>query len=159
MVFDHQMHMSNLITRIGWEARANPSAVLLDSAREFVDYLLFVDETPLQGPLRGTSGFAERFAAQGPRDGKGRSLRDLDLRHRTFRYPCSYMIYSAAFEALPGEAKEAIYRRMWQILSGAEHSPKYARLTVADRRAIFEILSETKKDLPAFFHAISGALH
>jgi hypothetical protein len=61
------------------------------------------------------------------------------------------MIYSASFEALPEEAKAAIYRRMWQILSGAERNPKYARLTTADRRAILEILSETKKDLPAYF--------
>jgi hypothetical protein len=151
LVFDHQMHMSNLITRVGWEARAYPSRHLADSAREFVDYLLFVDEAPLQGPLRGTSGFTEAFAAQGPRDRKGRSLRDMDLEHRTFRYPCSYMIYSASFEALPGEAKTAIYKRMWQILSGAERDPKYTRLTMADRRAIVEILGDTKKDLPAYF--------
>jgi hypothetical protein len=152
LVFDHQMHMSNLITRVGYEARANPSAPLAGYAREFVDYLLFVDEAPLRGPIRGASGFAEAFPAQGPRDRKGRSLRDLDLQSRTFRYPCSYMIYSAAFEALPGPAKEAIYKRLWQILSGADRNPKYARLTT-DGRAIVEILSETKKDLPAYFHA------
>jgi hypothetical protein len=43
MVFDHQMHMANLITRIGWDARADVGR-LEDEAREFVDYLLFVDE-------------------------------------------------------------------------------------------------------------------
>ena len=151
LVFDHQMHMSNLITRLGWEARANPARLLADSAREFVDYLLFVDEAPLRGPLGGTSGFTEAFAALGPRDRKGRSLRDLELQHRTFQYPCSYMIYSASFEALPAQAKDAIYQRMWRILSGADHNPKYARLTTADRRAIMEILCDTKKDLPAYF--------
>ena len=61
---------------------------------ELVDYLLFIDEAPLPGPVHGTSGFAEKFAAQGPRDSHGRSLRELDLRTRLFRYPCSYMIYS-----------------------------------------------------------------
>jgi hypothetical protein len=151
MVFDHQMHMTNLITRLGWEARVSPRSSLADSAREVVDYLLFVDEAPLKGPIRGTSGFTETFAAQGPRDRKGRSLRDLDLQHRVFRYPCSYMIYSEAFDALPAEAKDAIYKRMWQILSGGESGTKYARFTAADRRAILEILSDTKKDLPAWF--------
>lgn len=57
--------------------------------------MLFVDEAPLTGPVKGGSGFAEAFAARGPRDGKGRSLRDFALRRRLFRYPCSYMIYTA----------------------------------------------------------------
>ncbi len=72
-------------------------------------------------------------------------------RHRLMRYPCSYMIYSPAFDALPAEAKEAIYRRMWQILSGQEKEKKYARLSPADRRAIVEILRDTKPDLPDYF--------
>ena len=43
--------MSNLLTRIGWEARAglydkrrDLAAGLRDAARELVDYLLFVDQ-------------------------------------------------------------------------------------------------------------------
>ena len=64
--------------------------------------------------------------------------------------PCSYMIYAPQFDALPREAKEAIYWRMWQILSGREQDPRYRRLTVDDRRAIVEILRDTKKDLPSY---------
>jgi hypothetical protein len=143
MIFDHQMHMANLITRIGWDARAGIGK-LEDAAREFVDYLLFVDEAPLPGKLAGH--FAEAFSRNGPRDSKGRSLRDLDLQHRLLRYPCSYMIYSEAFDALPEEAKTAIYKRMREVLSGSEKSKKYARLSVADRRAVLEILRETKPD-------------
>jgi hypothetical protein len=112
---------------------------------ELVDYLLFVDEAALAGPIEGTSGFTEKFAVQGPRDSKGRSLRQFDLERRLMRYPCSYMIYSEAFDALPPEAKKAVYDRVWQILSGREHNPKYARLTLADRQAVVEILRETKK--------------
>lgn len=68
------------------------------------------------------------------------------------RYPCSYLIYSASFDALPALAKDAIYARMWQILSGKEKDRRYAAaLSAADRRAIVEILRETKKDLPAYF--------
>jgi len=143
MVFDHQMHMANLITRIGWDARAGIGN-LEDEAREFVDYLLFVDEAPLPGKLDGK--FAEVFARNGIRDSKGRSLRDLDLQKRLLRYPCSYMIYSEAFDALPAQAKKAIYKRMLGVLSGSEKDKKYARLSAADRRAVLEILRETKPD-------------
>jgi hypothetical protein len=110
-----------------------------------VDYLLFVDEAPLDG-VTGTSGFAQSFSARGPRDSKGRSLRDLDLKRRLFKYPCSYMIYSPAFDQLPAAAKRAIYERMWAVLSGGERAPKYARLSPADRDQILEILGETKKE-------------
>ena len=67
------------------------------------------------------------------------------------RYPCSYMIYTEAFDSLPAEAKAAIYRQMWRILSGEEKDAKYTRLSLADRQAIGEILRETKKGLPDYF--------
>ena len=143
MVFDHQMHMANLITRIGWETRAGVGG-LAESAQEFVDYLLFVDEAPVRGNLMGR--FAASFNKNVPRDSKGRSLYDLDLQTRLLRYPCSYMIYSEAFDALPRDAKDAIYKRMVRVLSGAEKDKRYARLSAADRRAVLEILRETKPD-------------
>jgi hypothetical protein len=174
MVFDHQMQMMNLITRVGWEARAalyrthpptllrreplpearDIAAVLRDAAAEFVDYLLFADEAQLAGKIHGNSGFTEAFAGRGINDRRGRSLRQLDLEKRLLRYPCSYMIYSDAFDALPGEAKSAIYARMWQVLSGAEGAKKYARLSLAERRAVVEILRDTKKDLPEYFTTV-----
>src|SRR5688572_21190589 len=96
MVLAHQTQMTNLITRTGWEARlaaASPSedatARTREAAADLVDYMLFVYEAPFAGPMQGTSGFTAAFAAQGPRDPKARSLRDLDLRRRLFRYPCS----------------------------------------------------------------------
>ncbi|PYR43667.1 MAG: hypothetical protein DMF93_02525 [Acidobacteria bacterium] len=159
MVFEHQSHMTNLITRIGWESRIaayehrlDPaSAPLQDGVRELVDYVLFVDEQPLTAALEGTSGFAQAFEAQGPFDSRGRSLRQLDLKRRLLRYPCSYMIDTPAFRALPIDVRRAIYARMWDVLSGRDASPKYARLADADRRAIVEILRETVADWPAHF--------
>ena len=118
---------------------------------EIADYLLFVGEAPLPGRVQGSSGFAEQFARRGPFDSRGRSLRQLDLERRLMRYPCSYMIYSDVFDALPAQPREAIYRRMWQILSGSDRSEKYARLSDADRAAIVEILRDTKKGLPDYF--------
>lgn len=156
LVLAHQAGMQNQLTRVGWEARvaaAKPSpdatARVNEAARDLVDYLLFIDEEPLRGPIKGTSGFAEKFAAQGPKDARGRSLHELDLQTRLLKYPCSYLIYSEAFDALPPTAKTAVYARMWQVLSGAETGRRYLRLKQADRTAILEILRDTKKDLPA----------
>lgn len=156
MVFEHQMHLMNLITRAGWEFRVAKSLTdatgrrndklerqLADAVNEFVDYLLFIDERPLSGKIQGSSGFAEKFAALGPVDSKGRSLRQFDLEKRLMRYPCSYMIYSPAFDALPAEAKKAIYERMLEVMS--------SRMTREDRQAVIEILRDTKKDLPENF--------
>jgi hypothetical protein len=151
MVFQHQVRMTNLITRVGWDARIAAfehradfsSGPLRDAVVELVDYLLFVDEERLTDRISGTSGFAAKFEAQGPRDHQGRSLRQLDLEHRLLRYPCSYLIYSAAFRALPDEARRAIYTRISDILSGRESAPKYARLSAEDRQAVTEILKDT----------------
>ena len=158
LVLNHQTYMTNLITRVGWEARvaaATPSADaqsrVVEAAHDLVDYMLFIDEEPLPHPVSGASGFAAMFSKQGPFDSKGRSLHQLDLQHRTLKYPCSYMIYSAAFDALPPTAKQAVYARLWEVLSGRETNERYAHLTKADRDAIIGILRETKKDLPDSF--------
>jgi hypothetical protein len=161
LVFAHQMRMTNLLTRIGWDARValeagrpDAAAILAGEAVDVVDYLLFVDETPLPDPVSGTSGFAQKFSADGPVDRRGRSLRQLDLSTRLLKYPCSYMIYADAFDALPIQARDAIYRRLWDVLSLRETGRKYARLSLADRRAIVEILRDTKPTLPEYFHPI-----
>ena len=154
MVLEHQAKMLNLLTRVGWEARIGSKEAgrsLESAAAEVVDYMLYIDEAPLPGPITGTSGFAKYFAAQGPRDAKGRSLRDLSLDTRLMKYPCSYLIYSEPFDAMPADAKAAVYARLWEVLSGADSSDRYSRLTAADRDAIVEILQATKKDLPAYF--------
>jgi hypothetical protein len=150
MVFNHQMHMMNLITRVGWDFRlaasleadtGKPNDViekqLGDDVNEFVDYLMFVSEAPLPNKIESLSGFPEKFASQGPTDSRGRSLRQFDLEHRLMRYPCSYMIYSPAFEAMPDRAKKAIYARMLVVLEG---------FPASDRNAVLAILRETKKD-------------
>jgi len=149
LVLTHQAGMANLLTRAGWEARlatGDPKLVapIMDGiAREVVDYMLFVDEAPLPAPVRGSSGFAERFAKSGPRDRRGRSLYELDLNGRLFKYRCSYLIYSPAFDALPDRIKQPIYRRLKDVLG---------TFPEAERKAIVEILSDTKMDLPQYLH-------
>ena len=173
LVLNHQAHMMNLLTRLGWEARladhdaraggrpalANPKAkpgaspaTVRELAREVADYLLFIDEALLPSAVKGSSPFAQEFPSKGPRDSQGRSLRDFDLTRRLFRYRCSYMIYSDAFEGLPTTAKQLVYDRLWQILSGKEPAKAYAGLTQPDRRSVIDILKATKKDLPTYWN-------
>jgi len=153
LVLEHQSHMLNLITRIGWEARMGSDAnrPLAETAAELVDYLLFVDEATLPDHVAGSTTFAEVFSAKGIRDSKGRSLRDLSLHGRLMRYPCSYLIYDPSFDALPESAKREIYARLWEVLSGTDTSARYDQLSHADRQAVVEILRATKKDLPDYF--------
>jgi len=172
LTFSHQMHMTNLLTRASWEARAADPALHPGSgapaegqmdhvkelmsgiADEVVDYLLFVDEAPLPNPVRGSSTFMGRMSTRGPRDRQGRSLHELDLNNRLQKYRCSYLVYSPAFDALPPLVKEPIYERMWQVLSGEIREPRYEKLPLSERRAIVEILKETKPDLPAYFATV-----
>jgi hypothetical protein len=164
MVLEHQADAHNYLTRASFLARQamhyqttlnrelnEPADRVWDSTKSriknagepLVEYLLFSGEAKLTAPVRGTSLFAEEFSGQGPRDQKGRSLRDFDLTTRLFKYPCSYLVYSASFAALPAEVKSYVLGRMREVLSGADTSDKFAHLSANDRQAIFEILSDT----------------
>lgn len=160
MTFEHQTQMTNFITRVGWQARiaqhSGNSATLSEPAwsadiEALVSYMLFEGEAPLTAPIEGVSSFTQTFAQRGPRDAHGRSLRDFDLQKRLFKYPLSYMVYSPAFDALPHAVRERIYNRLHAILSGTDRSSQYAHLSREDRRAIFEILRDTKPTLPAYW--------
>jgi hypothetical protein len=105
--------------------------------------LLFAGEAKLNGAISGESGFAQHFSSMGSKDRLGRSLRTLDLNRRLFKYPCSYLIYSENFSALPSAAKRYVYRRLWDVLTGKYASGRFSRLTRADRKDIREILIDT----------------
>jgi hypothetical protein len=170
MVLEHQTEMHNRITRARFETlqalaqqeefdrilgRKTPG--LSESAagrvrsccEPLVEYLLMSGEARLTGAVAGTSNFAAEFAGRGPSDARGRALRQLDLKRRLFRYPCSYLIYSAAFDGLPPAAKEYIYRRLREVLTGRDRSAAFAHLSGEGRKAIYEILCATKPGLPA----------
>jgi hypothetical protein len=154
MVLEHQTHMHNYIARLNYEAtlalKTYGHVNYLKSIVEgFVQYMLFVEEAPLTNAVKGTSNFQKEFEGLGLKDQKGRSLRDFDLKTRLFAYPCSFLIYSDSFDALPKPVKEKIYTRLFEILSGKDQSEAYEKLSPETRRAILEILRDTKKDLPA----------
>ncbi|HZR23620.1 MAG TPA: hypothetical protein VFA59_08545, partial [Vicinamibacterales bacterium] len=132
LVLAHQTSVHNLITLAGYEARI---AGQLDArakgvADRLANAMLLAKQAPLPAPVTGTSNFAAEFQAMGPKDAQGRSLRDLDLRDRVFKYPLSYLIYSESFNALPDSVKQYVYGRI-----RAEATPD-----------VLQILKETKPD-------------
>lgn len=151
MVLDHQARMHNLIAKLHHDAVAGTPQrdatgfpkVLNEDIEELLRYMLFVDEAPLKGPVAGPTKFAAEFERLGASDPQGRSLRQFDLRTRLFRYPCSYLIYSDAFLALPQPVKSRIYARLSDILSGRDATGPFGKLVSADRVAIASILTAT----------------
>ena len=155
LAFDHQMHAINLLTKLNWESRVAaasephaPRAALQPLVNELADYLLFADEAPPLAPLTPPAGFAASLESRVPKDRRGRSFGQLDMVNRMLRYPCSYMVYSEAFDGLPKAVKDGVYRRMLDVLSGHEAHAARVRTSEADRRAVLEILRDTKPDFP-----------
>jgi hypothetical protein len=160
MTLEHQTRMTDLLTRLSWDARIADHDSKLDEAAnkrldsevdEMVKYMLFADERRLSDPIEGVSSFTQTFPKRGPRDHQGRSLRDFDLQKRLFRYPLSYMIYSTAFDGLPGVVKDKTYQRVYDVLSGKDQSATYGRLTPEDRHAVLEIVRDTQPGLPDYW--------
>jgi len=173
MVLEHQAQMHNAITAARYlalralhdeaevrdpvvkSAKLSPVTQLRidETAEDLLRWLLFIDQAKLSDTLTGTSGFAVQFAKLGPRDSADRSLRQFDLKTRLFKYPCSYLIYSPSFDALPAALLDRVHLRLWQILTGKDQSGKYVQLREKDRQAVLEILLATKQNLPAYFQA------
>ena len=166
-VLVHQAAAHNAITRAAFDVRRalhrdaelnrelqepadrrwpSTDKVLDGSAADLVDCFLYLGEPALAGPITGDSGFAADFAAGGPRDARGHSLRDLDLRTRTFRHPCCHLVHGASFAALPAELRRRFWGRMAAVLAGREPAAKYQRLSAADREAIRAILLGTRPE-------------
>ena len=177
MVLEHQTLVHNSLTKANFAARhalhyeaelnrslGEPASHRFDSTKhriqgagdDLVEALLLSGEAKLVAPIRGTSGYAEKFSQQGPRDGQGRSLRALDLEQRLFKYPCSYLIYSQAFDELPREMLDYVWQRLWDVLSNPpsvkpDDAKAFAHLSAGDRQSIVEILRATKPNLPKYW--------
>ena len=152
MVLGHQTHVHNMITSGVYEMHDavqkgltdKMPQIIKDAGEPIVKSMLFSEEAQLTESVTGTSGFAADFTSRGPRDSKGRSLREFDLKHRLLRYPMSYLIYSKSFDAMPAELKEYVERRFREVLTGQDTSPEFSHLSADDRKAIVEILHDTK---------------
>ncbi len=172
MILGHQVMVHNRITKASFEARQalayeqqwnqtlgnepghrleSVTRRLQNASRRLVEALLFVGEARLNDPIRGTSGYAEWFSTIGPTDRRGRSLRELDLTSRMMKYPCSYLIYSSSFDELPEEMLDHVWRRLWDVLDGGADPSTFVHLSKSDRRAIIEIVGETKSNVPDYW--------
>jgi hypothetical protein len=155
MVIEHQVHIQNLITRVNYDIRTLQSnrengllseadlTVINNSIESLLGAMFMANEAVLTDKISGSTNFAEQFESKGPFDSQGRSLRQLDLENRLFRYPFSYLIYSEAFAGLPEIAHEKIRLRIQQVLSHDNTSANYEHLSASDRTAILEILNDT----------------
>ena len=169
LVIEHQIHVQNLITRVNYDVRSaltnnisrnvndghrssitnETKTFIEDTTESLVKAMLFADEAVLSDTIVGPSNFAAQFEKQGPHNQSRRSLRELDLRSRLFRYPLSYLVYSEAFDALPDIARNYAYRRFAEILLGKTADELVARLTLDERKSIINILCATKPEFAA----------
>ncbi|MEZ5304943.1 MAG: hypothetical protein R3F11_30485 [Verrucomicrobiales bacterium] len=122
-------------------------------AEKIVRHLLFVRFRLTDKVESSSPAFLEAFAAQGPRDPEGRSLRDFQLITRLFEYRCSYMIYSKSFDAIPAPLKDAVFHKLHAVLVSKDQSDDFAQISMKERRYILEILAATKPGLPDYFKA------
>jgi hypothetical protein len=141
MTLEHQVGAANRLGALGVQYRntqrsgQTDPAILDHEIGEVVDYLVYAEEAPFGEPVKGVSAFTTTFAAQGPRDRQGRSLREFDLKTRLFRYRLSYMIYSDLFDGLPTLLRNRVYAKLKDVLS--QRDP-----------AAIEIVRETKHNVP-----------
>ncbi|MDB4537809.1 hypothetical protein N9230_04260, partial [Akkermansiaceae bacterium] len=162
MVLEHQCRMHNLLTkakmnyrRSAWFQQSmqkglspdDPAGMAWKSADQLagdvVEGLLFKGEVELTGDgLSGSEAFAKAFAKGGVETEKGKSLRDMRLYERLFKYRCSYMIYSKAFQALPKLVKERVFVKLRAALSD-EGVEEFEYLGSRERKSIRAILEET----------------
>ena len=168
MVLEHQSQMHNFITLAHFEARRalhqnDVMNAALDRDEDYVSdsterrissvgdkllaYMLFTDEFTLTSPVQGSSPYAQEFMARGPRDHQGRSLRDLDLQTRLFKYPCSYLIYSKSFQAMPEQVRNYVVKGLHAVLTSPDGQDEFAHLSLDDRRSILAILEDTAPKL------------
>lgn len=112
------------------------------AADKVVAALLMKDDLTWTQRVSGTSDFRSHFEARGPFDDQGRSLRQFDTHRRLFRYPCSFLIYSAPFQQLHPEVRTLVLNQITEILNGAAHEG-YDYLSTEDRSNVLHILQAT----------------
>ena len=149
-LYDHK-HAYGSVETVPREAKRELQATIGQAAKEVVDYMLFCDEAPLESDVSGSILFTSDFVRRGPRDAEGRSLRVFDLQTRLFQYPCSYLIYSPAFDSLEDSLREQIYQQLWDVLTSDTPASDYRHLDQDVRTSILEILHETKTGLPDYW--------
>lgn len=164
MVLEHQTQMHNAYNKANFKVRiaehdfasssertpaddSERKAIIKQAALDVVEDLLFQGETRLTAPIEGSRLFQHQFARLGPEDDKMRSLRRFDLKTRLFHYPCSYTIYSTAFDSLQPSLKLAISEELKSVLLSPKPRADFDYLEDDLRASLAEILIATKPEL------------
>ena len=171
MVMEHQMQVQNELLTANQAVRValhrwrsiqealgdKPGGPLSGSTLSLVNHhaervlrsLLFQGEAPLPaGGVSGDEAFVRAYQANRVVDGRGRSLKELDLRTRLHKYRCSPVIYSSLMASLPPPLRGEILERLRVVLVSEDAPPGFGYLDRSERRAIHEILRETLPNLP-----------
>lgn len=166
MVLEHQVGMQNRLTQAAYDLRKaihQRSEMIEDETKlaesevelaakhveSLLQYLLFCGEAPLpENGIAGAASFVTAFQKNQRTSKSGGSLKEFDLKTRLFKNRCSYLIYSAEWDALPKPLLTAVYARLFEILSSKKPVAGYDHLTLDERAAILMILRETKPGLP-----------
>ena len=147
MVLENQMHVQNEIIRTATSVRRwllDPSNTLAEACEPLVDALLGIGEAPLKEPVKGMGAFQREYESGGIKDSKGRSLRQLELNTRLFRFRLNPMIHSESFAALSPVARKQVLKRIVEIAEGKDSSARFASITASERAEILELLREFK---------------
>jgi len=135
------------------ELSATSRRLLESQAERLLRVLLFADEFPLEGyGIEGNEAFQTAYAAGARRDSDGRSLRDLQLLSRLYKYRCSPLVYSSSFANLAPEFRAIVLEFLRHILDGefpsAEQAAAFAHLKAPERARIKSILTQPLDNLP-----------
>lgn len=146
------MHMQKALQKeLGEPVLDEPTGtarrIIDHGAEDVLDALLFKDEAALpDGGIEGSSGFQEAFEKDAPHSADGRSLKDMQLLNRLFKYRCSYLVYGITFQSLMPQLKQTVMERLKAVLNGTDkQQERYAYLGAPEREHITRILKETLK--------------
>ncbi|MBL9115484.1 MAG: hypothetical protein JNJ83_10805 [Verrucomicrobiaceae bacterium] len=166
MVLEHQTSVQNILTKAAHSTRralymqqslqkelgepvsdvptGTAARIVEHAVEDVLDAILFKDEAVLpKGGIEGGPEFQEAFAASARLSKSGRSLKDLQLLSRLFKYRCSYLVYGITFQNLPVQIKAPITKRLKEIMTADHAEERYSYLGDSERNHIHEILSET----------------
>ncbi|MBK1876194.1 hypothetical protein [Pelagicoccus mobilis] len=163
LVLEHQAHAHTLIAKLAINTqRALHDQKILDellkreaplsdstirrikhTADELLSYLFFTDEARIPRIDLAPSNFAQAFQDDRPADPHGRSLYQLRMNRRMFRYQLSYLVYSQAMLQLPTEAQDYLWPELKRILNSDVNESGYTHISQNQKRDILEILLAT----------------
>ncbi len=120
-----------------------------DSAQEVVDALLFKGEAALPPDgVRGSGAFVKAFNRGAKPAPGGHSLKELDLKRHLFKYRCSYLIQTTAFDRMQPVLRRWVLQRLYHVLADSTPDPRYSYLEPDERLEIRHILKTAVPSLP-----------